>query len=163
MTSQLPAFPRFVFSVFEPISILAGTIGAVFTPEWFFSEQIPALTNTSAVNPPINANSRLVTQQLGNTYGVAALVGIAVLYTTSEIKVVRNYLIALWIMDIGHVVITYLALGHERAMAVGQWNAMTWGNIGATVFLFIVRSLYFLGLFGSEHQKSRSSLGRKAL
>ena len=58
---------------------------------------------------------------------------LAVLYTTSEVKVVRNYLVALWICDIGHVVITFLGLGVERGMAVGEWNAMTWGNIGCTV------------------------------
>lgn len=61
------------------------------------------------------------------------MLGVAVLYTTSELKVVRNYLIALWIADLGHIGLTAYLLGYDRFMAVGDWNAMTWGNIGATV------------------------------
>lgn len=106
---------------------------------------------------------------------MAALVAIAVLYTTSEVKIVKNYLVALWICDIGHVVITFLGLGAERGMAVSDWNAMTWGNIGVTVslsngkglptshgvtdniwpgqvFLFLTRTCYLLGIFGPDRK-----------
>lgn len=48
----------------------------------------------------------MVAYQLGNIYLLLAMVGIAVLYSTTEPKVVRNYIVALWIADIGHVVIT---------------------------------------------------------
>ena len=61
------------------------------------------------------------------------MVGIAVLYSTTEAKVVRNYVIALWIADIGHVAITCCIMEYERAIDIANWNAMTWGNIGATV------------------------------
>lgn len=61
------------------------------------------------------------------------MLGVAVLYTTTELKVVRNYLWALWVADLSHIGLTAYLLGYDRFMAVGQWNAMTWGNIGATV------------------------------
>ncbi len=74
-------------------------------------------------------------QQLGNMYLLMCFVGLAVLTTTSEIKVVRSYLFALWLGDIGHLAFTCLALGKERSMQPLAWNAMTWGNVGFTVSL----------------------------
>jgi hypothetical protein len=61
------------------------------------------------------------------------MIGVAVLYSTTEAKVVRNYVIALWLADIGHVVITCYVMGGEQAIDIANWNAMAWGNIGATV------------------------------
>ena len=68
------------------------------------------------LRPPakLTPNTRLVAYQLGNVYGLLAMVSIAVLYTTTEAKVVRNYLIALWIADIGHVAATLLGFGAEE-------------------------------------------------
>ena len=81
----------------------------------------------------VTDHSLVVTQQLGNCYFLAFLVAVAVLYSTNEIKVIRNYLVALWIADITHVLTTVLALGYEETVQVHGWNPMTWGNIGATV------------------------------
>lgn len=71
--------------------------------------------------------------RLGNIYLLLAMVGIAVLYSTTEARVVHNYVIALWIADIGHVFITCYVMEYDRAVDIANWNAMTWGNIGATV------------------------------
>lgn len=71
--------------------------------------------------------------RLGNIYLLLAMVGIAVLWTTTEPKVVRNYVIALWLADIGHVGVTAYATPYEKLIDVSNWNAMAWGNIGATV------------------------------
>lgn len=87
-------------------------------------------------------NSRLVALQLGNAYGLLFLVGVAVLYTTVELKVVRNYLVALWIADIGHVTACYYVLGYDRFIDVCSWNSLTWGNVGATV-----SPLFFVGVY----------------
>lgn len=57
----------------------------------------------------------------------------AVLYTTTEAKVVRNYVIALWIADIGHVAATYYVLGYDRFVDVGKYNPMAFGNVVVTV------------------------------
>lgn len=78
-------------------------------------------------------NAKLVALQLGNTYGLVFLIAIAVLYTTSEIKVVRNYLVACWLADISHVYVCYHVLGWASFVDVAHWNAMTAGNVGATV------------------------------
>jgi hypothetical protein len=75
----------------------------------------------------------MVALHLGNMYLLLAMVGIAVLYTTTEAKVVRNYAIALWLADIGHVAITCYVMGYERVVDFANWNAMAWGNIGSTV------------------------------
>ena len=79
-------------------------------------------------------NSRLVAQQLGNAYGLLFLAAVAVLYTTNELKVVRNYLIALLIADIGHIALTCIQLHRDGTLLLlDEWNSMTWGNVAVTV------------------------------
>ena len=57
------------------------------------------------------------------------------LYTTTEPKVVRNYVIVLLLGDIGHLAVTFYILEYERFVDVSKWNAMAWGNIATTVRL----------------------------
>ncbi|KAI6777860.1 uncharacterized protein J7T54_002758 [Emericellopsis cladophorae] len=130
MASLLPTFPRLVFSVIEPISLVAGFLGVVIDPAWFIAEQIP---NAGVV--PVNDNNMLVAWQLGNLYLLMAFMGIGILCTTSEAKVVRGYLTALWLGDIGHVAFTAYALGLETLKRPQEWNAMTRGNITFTKYL----------------------------
>jgi hypothetical protein len=61
------------------------------------------------------------------------MVSIAVLYTTTEPKVVRNYVIALWLADIGHILTTGYVMGYDKFMDFANYNPTTWGNVGATV------------------------------
>ncbi|PBP17538.1 hypothetical protein BUE80_DR011529 [Diplocarpon rosae] len=145
MTSILPPIPRFVFTVFEPISLVAGCLGAWISAEWFAAEQVP---NSARV--ALSSNSSILAYQLGNCYFLLALVGLGVLYSTTEAKVVHNYVIALWVADISHVGITYWMINHDQKINVADWNTTTWGNIGVTAFLFLVRTGYLLGLFGSD-------------
>ena len=77
-----------------------------------------------------------------------ALLGVFILNVTSDSRVVRAYLLALAIADIGHVGPTIWMMGWDRVMDVHNWNKMAWGNIGATAFLFATRVIYLLGLFG---------------
>lgn len=86
-------------------------------PAWFVKEQ------TSTPSVTVDDNSRLVALQLGNCYGLLFLAAVAVLYTTTELKVVRNYLVALWIADIGHIVVCYFGLGFDRFVDVASWNS----------------------------------------
>jgi hypothetical protein len=74
-----------------------------------------------------------VALQLANMYLLAGMIGVAVLSTTAEVKVVRSYLVALWLADIGHVGLTWYGLGTVNLMDVSGWSAVTWGNIAATV------------------------------
>ncbi|KAH7628653.1 hypothetical protein SMAC4_09056 [Sordaria macrospora] len=154
MASQLPSFPRFVFTKFEPISLLSGFLPAILNPDWFTHQQLlshPPSSSQSTAYPPA---SRTTTRQLGNMYFLAFLVGIGVLYSPCELKVVRNYLIALWVADLGHMLITAEALGWEGTVDVRGWNAMTWGNLGVTMFLFLTRTAYLMGLFGPDRPRT---------
>lgn len=99
------------------LSSIAGWAGATVDPSWFVKEQ------TSTPSVTVDDNSRLVALQLGNCYGLLFLAAVAVLYTTTELKVVRNYLIALWIADIGHIAVCYFGLGFERFVDVASWNS----------------------------------------
>ncbi|PFH56825.1 hypothetical protein XA68_15950 [Ophiocordyceps unilateralis] len=150
MAASLPPIPRAVFTIIEPLSLLAGFLGAVHDPMWFAAEQVPQM-NPSLVSP----NAIVLALQLGNLYLLMSLVGVAVLFTTSELSVVRRYLVALWLGDIGHVVFSCRALGLDLLVRPSAWNAMAWGNIAATVFLFSMRSAYFLGVFGPDRPTPR--------
>ncbi|EKJ72071.1 hypothetical protein NXS19_005492 [Fusarium pseudograminearum] len=152
MASSLPTFPRVVFTIIEPISLVAGFVGAVIDPAWFMNEQVP---QSNVINP--SGNSIMVTWQLGNLYLLLGFLGIAILSTTNEISVVRAYLIALWLGDIGHVGFSYYGLGWDMSMSLMKWNAVTWGNIAMTLFLFFTRTAYFTGLFGTDHIKPFTS------
>ncbi|KAH8601949.1 hypothetical protein B0O99DRAFT_534353 [Bisporella sp. PMI_857] len=146
MTAILPKFPRLIFTIFEPLSLLAGFLGPfIMSPEKFVSEQ--TLYSTTKA---LSRGSQMVTYQLGNVYLLLGMVGIAVLYSTTEAKVVKNYIIALWLADISHVVITAWILGYDEVVDIPNWNAVTWGNIGVTSFLFLTRSAYLLGVFGPD-------------
>jgi hypothetical protein len=109
---------------------LAGAVAPFLSTEWFVAEQLPL----SALGP-LSANSRMVALQLGNIYLLLAMVGIAVLYSTTEPRVVRNYVIALLIADIGHVAVTCWVMDYESLIDIANWNAMAWGNIGVTVYI----------------------------
>jgi hypothetical protein len=48
------------------------------------------------------------------------------------------------VADLGHVYVTAANIGWDTVKDVGQWNDMTWGNIGITLFLFVARVFWFL-------------------
>ena len=118
---------------------IAGFTGAIWDPAWFVAEQLPEKQVL-----PASEHSLVMAQQLGNMYLLMCFVGLAVLTTTSEIKVVRSYLVALWLGDIGHLAFTCLALGKERVLQPQAWNAMTWGNIGFTVSKYTTSARRFV-------------------
>ncbi|KAF7559500.1 hypothetical protein G7046_g4672 [Stylonectria norvegica] len=129
MASSLPTVPRVVFTIIEPISLhsVAGFLGAVHDAAWFIAEQVP-----QAAPIVVTENSLVVAWQLGNLYLLLAFIGLAVLWTSSELKVVRAYLFALWLGDIGHVAFSCYGLGWDRVMDPAEWNAMAWGNVAMT-------------------------------
>lgn len=87
----------------------------------------------SSIFPIAYLRSGLTLIRLGNIYLLLAMVSIAVLYTTTEAQVVRNYVIALWLADIGHIAITGYVMGYDKFMDFANYNPTTWGNVGATV------------------------------
>ena len=83
-------------------------------------------------------------------YGLTAMIGIGVLYFTSEAVVVRNFLVACLLGDMGHLWATYHVIGYNNFVDVRNWNTMAWGNIGFTTFLLVTRVLYLSGAFGKD-------------
>lgn len=100
----------------------------MYDPAWFVAQQLPQEKPLVA-----SENSVVLAQQLGNMYLGMCLVGLSLFWTTSEPKVIRNYLVALLIADAGHVGFTCYGMGAARFLDVAGWNAMAWGNLGATV------------------------------
>lgn len=109
---------------------VAGFLGAVYDPAWFVAQQIPQEKPLVA-----SENSIVLAHQLGNMYLGMCLVGLSLFLSTSEVKVIRSYLVALLIADAGHVGFTWYGMGSGRFFDVSGWNAMAWGNLGATVSL----------------------------
>ncbi|KAL5332825.1 hypothetical protein BJX70DRAFT_392659 [Aspergillus crustosus] len=122
-STLFPTWPHIVFVILEPITLIGG---------WL----CPLL-------------DRPAQSWRMSMYGLLALIGIGVLNATSEPKVLRNYLIALAIADVGHIYVTYLAMGPEFFFDVR--------------FLFVNRLLYFLGLFGypPSHTSVRGTVEEK--
>ena len=147
MASILPPIPRFVFTIFEPLSLVAGVFAAVLDTENFVKGQLPSASATP-VWPA--ASTQVLALQLGNLYGLLGMVGIGVLYFTSEARVVRNYLLACAIADVGHVWATYAVMGQKDFLDVTNWNAIAWGNIGVTMGLLTTRVLYLTGILGED-------------
>lgn len=80
------------------------------------------------------------------------MLGVFILNTTTEARVVHAYIIALAIADIGHVGACFYIMGLEPGLDWRNWNPMAMGNIGATVVLFVCRCSYMLGLFGKDRK-----------
>ena len=87
-----------------------------------------------------------------------ALLGVFILNVTSDSRVVKAYLLALAVADVGHVGLTMCLMGWDRVIDLQGWNAMAWGNIGATLFLFFTRFLYLLGLFGGDRAVGKAKI-----
>ena len=132
------------------INSVAGFLTAFLDTESFIVNQYPSSSSSPVKSLPATINAKIVTMQLGNTYMLLALLGVFILNATSDSRVVKAYLLALAIADIGHVGPTMWMMGWERVMDLRGWNAMAWGNIGATAFLFVIRVTYLLGLFGGD-------------
>ena len=43
-----------------------------------------------------------------------------------------------------HVYVVATHIGEKALMDIGNWNDMTWGNIGITLLLFLARLSWFL-------------------
>jgi hypothetical protein len=109
-----------------------------------------------------DASAQLLSFQLGNCYLLLCLLGVFILHTTTELKVVRAYIWALLIADVGHVGLTAASMGWRATLAVGDWTGVAFGNIALTLFLFAVRCLYLAGYFdvtgtGPKVQRMKSA------
>ena len=107
MSSVLPPIPRFVFMVFEPIALVADFLFPMLDTTGFVNSQLPPTLGTT-ISP--TSTDRILALQLGNVYGLLAMIGVGVLYATTEVQVVRNFLFACAIADAGHLYVTYAVM-----------------------------------------------------
>ncbi|KAL7947716.1 hypothetical protein V8C42DRAFT_315372, partial [Trichoderma barbatum] len=52
-------------------------------------------------------------------------------------------------------------MGSDRLMNISGWNAMAWGNLGATLFLAFTRIAYLSGFFSPDRHGSASITAQK--
>lgn len=100
------------------------------------------------ISDTVHPSSIALAYQLANLYGLLFILGVGICYTTTEPKVLRNYLFCLAVADVGHIYVTYLAMGADAFFYVAGWNLLTWGNVSITGFLFANRVAYLAGVFG---------------
>lgn len=139
-----PSDPSHCYIYINAPNRLLGWAAPLVDLDSFIAGQTPKVAAPTSLHP----SSVALAYQLGNVYLLLLLVGVGVCYTTSEPKVLRNYLIALAIADVGHIYATYVAMRWEAFVDVSSWNVLTWGNIGASGFLFVNRIAYLMGVFG---------------
>lgn len=134
---------------------VAGALAPFLDTDNFIAGQF-SLAHAPAL--PHHPSVLALAYQLGNIYGLVGLLGVGIIYGTSEPHVLRNAVIALAVADVGHLCATYAAMGPEFYFDVASWSPVAWGNIGFTAFLFVNRVAYLLGLFGFRSVESASEL-----
>ncbi|GAA5840569.1 hypothetical protein JCM9279_007367 [Rhodotorula babjevae] len=157
--SRLDPFPTPYFLFFagvEPILTIIGALKAVLYPAHFHSTLVPATLAPLLEPKTAHAASIMAVRQLGNTYGLLALVAAVVLPTMrrtlagrpAELEVcLRAYLAVLAFADVTHIGFTLFDLGLEGSLhPLEHWNQLVWGNVGITSCLFAVRALWLLGV-----------------
>ena len=159
--SCLPTWPFILFGIVEPTSLYEGLRTAEllranhctlsvyasydgFTdPYRFFSTQAPAPIIRADYSPQAEA----LTSQFANILFLLAAMAVICCWTTNK-SITRAYLIIVVVADLGHIYGTYRGVGAEYFFDVAQWNDMTWGNIGGSLFLHINRLATLAGIFG---------------
>ncbi|BCS05004.1 uncharacterized protein AKAW2_80805S [Aspergillus luchuensis] len=144
-TSILPPIPYLIYGIFEPISLIGGSLYPHLDASSFILSQIPDNPDTTGTITP---SSLSLAYQLSNIYFLLALLGVALIHSTSEPKVLRNYLVCLAVADLTHILAAGWSMGWERFVDVAEWNALTWGNVGVTAALFGSRMVVLGGGFG---------------
>ncbi|KAK6341910.1 hypothetical protein TWF730_001395 [Orbilia blumenaviensis] len=158
MATLLPTVPYWVFCVYEPLSIFGGFAIAILFPELFVALQLPD-TEVTELSP----SNKLIAWQTGNLFGIMAMMGIAVLFATTEPPVVKRYLVALLLGDIGHLTAVWWVMGSYEFFAAHRWSWFTWGNVGMTMFLALARVGTLGGLLGEiKLQASNDEKAKKA-
>ncbi|KAH7394599.1 hypothetical protein BKA66DRAFT_280599 [Pyrenochaeta sp. MPI-SDFR-AT-0127] len=145
MSSALPTIPRYLFGVAEPAVLVLAFVVTSLLPEYYVSS-LSKLASSRSLLP----TEQIGIYQISNLFLLVAVLSLYVLNSIDDVKVARAFLTALWWGDLGHLGVTTWCLGWETLRNMGSWSLVVWGNIGIPTFLFTMRTLYFLGVFGSD-------------
>ncbi|KAE8354250.1 hypothetical protein BDV28DRAFT_131349 [Aspergillus coremiiformis] len=145
MGARFPPWAHFLFAVFEPLSCFGGYIFPLLDIHKFIVNSTPNVAPPETIHP----SSIVLAGQLGNIYALLGFLSFLVLYSTNDPNVLRKYILVYCFSDINHLYATYRGLGWDTLVNPWAWqNVLTWGNVGMTVFMFVNRVLFLLGVFG---------------
>lgn len=126
---------------------LAGLLAFILDPQSSVNDQLPH-------EPPhkIHQSEMLVLMQFNSVLFLLSIIGVSILHSTSEAKVVRAYIRSLCFGDFSHVSCTLYMLGKEGVTDYHSWTPLVWGNVAFTCFLFVSRCLYLAGVLGKDKE-----------
>ncbi|KAJ7585678.1 hypothetical protein C8J56DRAFT_725773, partial [Mycena floridula] len=150
----LPGFYQLLFLTIEPLSTAGTALAIWFYPGvgWFHHELIPS----SYPRPTsVDLRTQMAVWQLGSCYFLLGLISAIVFRSVkktlrndpvAQTQIVGSILTALAIADLIHVFISFIGLPEVSRNRPSEWNALTHGNISATLCLFVARMSWFLGI-----------------
>ncbi|KAK0506423.1 hypothetical protein EDD18DRAFT_1342732 [Armillaria luteobubalina] len=145
----LTGFYKFMFLYLEPMSTMIPAVMILTFPgaAWFYHELIP----TSSPEPLEILNSSFKTC----SYLLLGMISTVVFRTIKNAvpkdpqlqeRLVGSLLFCLAAADLSHIFTSLLGIGEKLRYYPAAWNATTHGNITFTMFLFLVRASWFLGI-----------------
>lgn len=111
----------------------------------FFASQAPNHKITEAAFTP---QAQALTLQMGNVLRLLAAMAVICCWT-KHAEISKWYLLAVALADLGHIYAVYVAVGPAYFWNFAEWNDMTWGNVGVSVFLHVNRWATVAGVFGA--------------
>lgn len=144
--AALPTIPLFIFGILEPLLLIWAYITNLTNPIQFYHTQHPLSTPTSMPSQ-IPPQALTLTLLFGNVLLLLALLALLCSWT-SDASVAKGYLLCVAVADWGHIYAVYAGLGGEVFWDVGAWNDVVWGNVGASLFLNVMRLMAVAGVFG---------------
>jgi len=140
-----------------------GWYSAFFSPSSYYAEQVPSHALSLAARSLGPSPQALgLTLQMGNVLLLLGALAVVCTWTT-DTRVIKGYLVAVAFADYGHIYAAYRGIEAASAGAFWEWqrwNDLTWGNVGASAVLNLLRWATVAGVFGKV-ARPRSS--RKAL
>lgn len=113
-------------------------------PHQFYADQVPSPGALASVQFPQQA--QVLVYQLGNVYLLLAFLAVVCCWMTDR-TVIRGYLAAVALADLGHIFAVYRVVGADIFWDVSQWNGMMFGSVGVSAFLHVHRLITLLGLY----------------
>ncbi|KAF3926807.1 hypothetical protein ABW20_dc0100977 [Dactylellina cionopaga] len=148
----MPTIPWFVFGILEPLALIWAFFTILPDPHSYLRALGPT---ASAYHPDDPSASAILS--LANVFLLLAGAQFLCCHVSSEPRIARAYILIVTFADYGHIWAAYKGIGYELLVNPKEWNDVTFGNIGISVILNMMRIAYLAGLFG----KDNANVGRK--
>lgn len=151
--SAIPDYYFYTFAFYEPLLCIGGFIGTMIDPKSTHDNQAPW---PPGVLPPaeLPLSSLVTVIQLAHVCALLGVVNFCVLRIVrsqlSSQRAIQEQIVAalflpLFIGDIGHLYLTFWALGDAR-WHISNWSPMIWTNLILGLTLLVPRALWFMGV-----------------